>query len=214
MECFNDGKYFPSSAHSSRSKSWDFYFWKYSKRDLELKRREVVEREITRSLALRRSFVSFYFSSSLINITIFFHAFHIKLRRNFSIRRINVTEALFAKPACLLFVKTTESHDVTRVTSQASRRRPPGAELFIDAPSNKLFSGQGASRGTATTGSFCLINARTISTRQSVVAWLLPHGVALFGSLVSVATTLSRSLRRLSVEKYRAKIKGFPRRMR
>lgn len=137
--------------------------------DLKLKQREVVEGEITRPLALRRSIVSFYFSSPLINITIFFHA---KLRRNFLIRRINVTEALFAKPACLLFVKTTESHDVTRVTSQASRRRPPGAELFIDAPSNKLFSGQGASRGTATTGSFCLINARTISTRQSVVAWL------------------------------------------
>lgn len=122
MECFNDEKYFPSSAHSFRSKSWDFYFWKYSKRDLELKRREVVEEEITRSLALRRFFISFYFSSSLIN-TIFFHAFYVKLRRNFSIRRINVTEALFVKPACCLFVSTAESHDVTRVTSQASRRQ-------------------------------------------------------------------------------------------
>lgn len=59
-------------------------------------------------------------------------------------------EALFLKSACLLFVGAGQ---ITRCHTSHRRRgvesaKSSGTELFIDAPSNKLFSGQRASRNS------------------------------------------------------------------
>lgn len=62
----------------------------------------------------------------------------------------------FSNRRSILFVGTVESHDVTRVTSVAASnlRNPLCTELFIDAPSNKLFSRQGASKNSDDDGVF------------------------------------------------------------
>lgn len=53
----------------------------------------------------------------------------------------------FSNRRFILFVSTVESHVVTRITGVAASnlRNPLCTELFIDAPSNKLFWRQGAS---------------------------------------------------------------------
>lgn len=98
-------------------------------------------------------------------------------------------------------VSSTRQHNRIHTTShesQASRRRnlcatvPARNYLLTPRPIN--YFRQDARRGTATTESFCLINARTISTRQSVVRGC-NHDAALFGRLCQLQQgTLPRSL--------------------
>lgn len=108
-----------------------------------------------------------------------------------------------------------KSHDVTRVTGVAASnpRNSPGTELFIDAPSNKLFSGQRASR-SSDDGVVLPYKRADDFYETKCRGVVIPRDVALFGSAVSATTTtLPRSLRRLPVEKYHRENKRRPRRI-
>lgn len=112
-----------------------------------------------------------------------------------------------------------------RIIQRCMSHRRRGVATFATVPAQNYlltprpinYFRQDARRGTAMVESFCLINARTISARQSVVR-SCDHDVALFARLCQLQQrTLPRSLlplrRKVPGRNKRYPLEGFPRRI-